>query len=401
MKRFARAFGAACLICSSGHAYAQEKPAPIKIGVLEDMTGPLSAASGEGTVTAVKMAIEDFGGTVLGRDIEIVSADHQNKADIAAGIARRWYDREAVTMIIGLGNSSVALAVQHISAEKTKINMVTSAGTSELTNKQCSPFGVHWTYDTYSLAAATTAALAKAGQNSWFFITTDYAFGKVLESDATNAILKNGGSVAGSVRFPLGASDFASYLVSAQASKAKVVALASAGGDTVNLLKQSEEFGLKSSGQEIAGLWVTLSEVEALGAAAVGLKYGTSFSISANPESAAWAQRFEKKYPKAPAITHAGAYTATLHYLGAVKEAETSEAAKVMATMRKNKINDFMTKGGELRANGRVAREWLVVEVKPASEMKGRFDYEKIVDRIPVEVTAPPLSESDCSLLKK
>jgi branched-chain amino acid transport system substrate-binding protein len=400
MKQFQCVCAAIGLCFLMNPSLAQDVQAPIKIGVLEDMSGPLSAASGEGTVQAVEMAVEDFGKTVLGKKIEVVSADHQNKADIAAGIARRWFDQDGVSMIIGLGNSSVALAVQQIAADKAKIDIVTSAGASDLTNKQCSRYGVHWTYDTYSLAATTAQALGKSGKDTWQFISADYAFGKALETDATNAILKSGGKVMGSVRFPLGAADFASYLLTAQASQAKVVALASAGGDTVNLIKQSEEFGLKAGGQTIAGLLVYLTDVDALGSAATGLRYATSYSMAASPEAASWAERFAKRYPQAPAMTHAGAYTATMHYLNAVKAAQTSSSDKVVAMMHQMKINDFMTTGGEIRPNGRVSREWLLVEVKPASEMKEKYDYEKVVARIPMEMTVPPSSDSQCPLMK-
>lgn len=390
----------ASLSAFSSHAQASDRP--VKIGVMEDMSGSLSDSTGAGTVAAVQMAIDDFGGSALGRKIEIVSADHQNKADIATGIARQWYDQDGVSMIVGLGNSSTALAVQQLAREKKKIDIVTAGAASELTNKQCSPSGIHWTYDTYSLAAGTAAGLVKGGQDTWFFITADYSFGKVLESDTRSIVEKNGGKVLGSVRFPLGASDFASYLLTAQSSGAKIVAFASAGGDTVNLIKQSAEFGLAQGKQTTTGLLVFLSDVSALGGkVAAGLKYTTSYSMDADAASREWADRLAKRYSKTPTMPHAGAYTATMHYLKAVAAAKTTDTDPVMKAMRETKINDFMVKDGWIREDGRVVRPMLLVEVKQPSEMKGKYDYEKVIARIPGTDTVRPLAESECPLVRK
>lgn len=387
---------------SAFSSHAQTSDRPVKIGVMEDMSGSLSDSTGAGTVAAVQMAIDDFGGSALGRKIEIVSADHQNKADIATGIARQWYDQDGVSMIVGLGNSSTALAVQQLAREKKKIDIVTAGAASELTNKQCSPSGIHWTYDTYSLAAGTAAGLVKGGQDTWFFITADYSFGKVLESDTRSIVEKNGGKVLGSVRFPLGASDFASYLLTAQSSGAKIVAFASAGGDTVNLIKQSAEFGLAQGKQTTTGLLVFLSDVSALGGkVAAGLKYTTSYSMDADEASREWADRLAKRYSKTPTMPHAGAYTATMHYLKAVAAAKTTDTDPVMKAMRETKINDFMVKDGWIREDGRVVRPMLLVEVKQPSEMKGKYDYEKVIARIPGTDTVRPLAESECPLVRK
>jgi branched-chain amino acid transport system substrate-binding protein len=383
-------------------AYGQTAGGPVKIGVMEDMSGSLSDSTGAGTVAAVQMAIDDFGGSALGRKIEIVSADHQNKADIAVGIARQWYDQDGVSMIVGLGNSSTALAVQQLAREKKKIDIVTAGAASELTNQQCSPSGIHWTYDTYSLAAGTAAGLVRGGQDTWFFITADYSFGKSLESDTRSIVEKNGGKVLGSVRFPLGAPDFASYLVTAQSSGAKIVAFASAGGDTVNLIKQSAEFGLGQGKQATTGLLVFLSDVNALGGkVAAGLKYTTSYSMDADAASLEWANRFATRYSKTPTMPHAGAYTATMHYLKAVAAAKTTDTEPVIKMMRDTKINDFMVKDGSIREDGRVVRPMLLVEVKQPSEMKGKYVYEKVIARIPGPDTVRPLAESQCPLLKK
>jgi branched-chain amino acid transport system substrate-binding protein len=379
---------------------AAQTPPPVKIGVMEDMSGVLSDSTGVGTTTAVQMAVEDFGGKVLGRNIEVLPADHQNKADIASSIARRWYDQDGVSVIVGLGNSSAALAVQQLAREQKKLNIVSSGGASELTNKQCSPTGIHWTYDTYSLAATTVRGLASGGQDSWFFLTADYAFGHVLERDTREFVQKTGGKITGAVRFPLGTADFSSFVLQAQASGAKVIGLASAGGDTVNLVKQSAEFELGRK-QSIVGLLVFLSDIAALGSKAEGLKYTTAFSWNADDASRDWAKRFMARYPKAPTMPHAGAYTATLHYLKAVAAAGTDDPSAVNKKMRELKINDFMVKDGAIREDGRVVRPMLLVEVKKASEMTSQFDYERVIATVPGSEVVRPLSESQCDLVKK
>ena len=348
------------------------------------------------------MAVEDFGGSVLGSKIEIVSADHQNKPDVGTGIARQWYDQDHVDAIFDVANSGVALAVEEVSREKHKIVIFSGPGSSDITNSKCSPVAAHWTYDTYGLAKGTGGAITKSGGDSWFFITADYAFGQALERDTAAVVTADGGKVLGEVRAPLSTPDFSSFLLQAQASKAKVIGLANAGGDTVTSIKQAAEFGIVSGGQKLAGLLVFLSDVNSLGLkTAQGLQLTESFYWDQNDETRAFSKRFFERNKKEPTMVQAGDYSAVTHYLQAVKAVGSTDSDKVMAAMRAAPINDFMTKNGKLREDGKVVRDMYLFEVKKPEESKGPWDYYKLVRSIPaVEVTRPP-AESDCSLLKK
>lgn len=388
------------LTLAAGAAQAQVQP--VRIGILEDMTGPLSDGAGPGTVAAVRLAVQDFGGTVLGRPIEVVSADHSNKPDVAAAIARQWYDRDGVTMITGLANSAIAVAVQQIARERGRIDIVTASASSDLTGRQCSPTGLHWVYDTYSVAAGVARGMAASGRDTWFFVTADYSFGTVLERDTRAVVERSGGRTLGSVRFPIGTTDFSSYLLQAQSSGAKVIAFASAGNDTVNAIKQSHEFGLTSGGQSIVGLLVFQSDLDALGLEeAQGLRYTSAFYWDADDASRAWTKRFLATQPRAPTMLQAGAYGAALHYLKAVAAAGTLDAKAVMEQMRATPINDLMTRQGTIRADGRVVRPMYLMEVKRPGQSTSRFDSSRIVSEIPAADAVRPLAESECPLVSR
>src|SRR5260221_1049107 len=329
-----------------------QTPQPLKIGLLGGLSG-VYADVAQGQVEAMQLAIEDVGGKVLGRPIEIVSADHQNKPDIAATIARKWYD-EGVKMITGLDTSSVGLAVRKVAQEKGQIDLNVGSATADLTGPACSATGAHWVYDTYALAHVTGSAVVKDGGDSWFFITADYAFGKSMEDDATSVIKAAGGKVLGGVKHPLSTQDFSSYVLQAQSSKAKVIGLANAGQDTINAIKQAGEFGVVQAGQRVAALLIFESDVQALGLpVAQGLVLTTAFYWDMNDETRAWTKRFRAKKDKLPNLTTAGVYSATLHYLRAVQAAGTDEPRAVMAKMHEMPVNDMMTKNGTLRADGR------------------------------------------------
>jgi len=392
------------LIALSGSvALGQISDDAVRIGVLDDMSGPYADIQGPGDVVAVKMAVEDFGGSVLGKPIEVISGDLLNKADVGAAIARQWYDVERVDVILGLGNSAVALAVQGITREKNRINIVTSAGSTDLTGKACSPNGVHWVYDTYALANGTARAIMhQGGGDSWFFITADYAFGHSLERDAAAVIKKSGGNVVGSVRAPLNSADFSSYLLQAQASGAKVIGLANAGADTINTIKQASEFGIVAGGQKLAGLLVLITDIHALGLkAAQGLLFTEAYYWDHNDETRAFAKRFiERHGGKPPTMFQAGIYSAATHYLKAVKAAGSDNAQAVMAEMRKMPINDFMTKDGRIREDGRVMRDMYLLQAKTPAESKGEWDLMKVVATIPADEAFRPLAESECPLVK-
>jgi branched-chain amino acid transport system substrate-binding protein len=374
----------------------------VKLGVLDDMTGPYAENSGPGDVLAVKMAISDFGGKVLGKPIELVSGDLQNKTDVGMAIARKWFDIEQVDAVFGLGNSSVALAVQKLALEKNRITVATVAATSELTGKACSPNGLHWVYDTYSLAKGAATAVVKQGGKSWYFITADYAFGHSLEANATDFVKALGGTVIGSVRHPTGSSDFSSFILQAQSSKAQVIGVANAGADTINTIKQAAEFGVMSEGQRVVGLLMQDTEIHALGLkAAQGLQFVEAFYWDQNDETRAFSNRFWKEYGQPPTEVQAGTYGAAMHYLKAVQAAGTDEATAVMAKMKSIPINDFMTKNGKIRDDGRVIRDMYLLETKPVSESKGEWDLLKVVATIPGDEAFRPLSESECPLVKR
>ena len=376
-----------------------ETPAPLKIGVLAGFSG-VYADVAQGQVEAMELAVEDVGGKVLGRPIEIQSADHQNKPDVAAGIARRWYD-DGVKMISGLDTSSVGLAVRKVAQEKGQIDLNVGSASADLTGPACSATGAHWVYDTYALAHVTGSAVVKTGGDSWFFITADYAFGKSMEEETTKIIKAAGGKVLGGVKHPLSTQDFSSYILQAQASKAKIVGLANAGMDTVNAIKQAAEFGLVKGGQRIAALIVFESDVQSLGLpVAQGLVLTTAFYWDLNDETRAWTKRFRAKKDKLPNITTAGVYSATLHYLKAVQAAGTDDPKAVMAKMREMPINDMMTKNGKLREDGRVIRDMYLFQVKSPAESKSKDDIYKLLATVPGDQAYRPLKDGHCPLIK-
>lgn len=381
-----------------GHA---QGVAPFRLGAIVDMTGVYSAHGGPGMVTAVKMAAEDFGGKVLDRPIEVLSADYQNKVDIAATRARQWYDRDGVSAIIESTDSASALALQTLGKEKKRITLFAGSASSNLTNAACSPYGVHYVYDTYVLANGTGRAVTRAGGDSWFFITADYAFGHSLERDTSNVIKANGGKILGNVRAPLSSPDFASYLLQAQASKAKVIGLANAGTDTQNAVRQASEFGITQGGQKLATLLVFLHDIKGLGLqAAQGLQFTTGFYWDRNAETRAWSQRYFERQKSMPSMVQAGAYSATLHYLQAVQAVGTDDADAVAAKMKEMPINDFYATNGRIRADGRMVYDMYLAQVKTPAESKGEWDLLKILDTIPGDEAYRPLSQSECPLVK-
>ena len=383
-------------------AHGQETK-PFRIGAMVDMSGTYSALGGPGMVNALKMAAEDFGGKVLGRPIEILSANYQNKVDIASARAREWYDQDDVKMIIESSDSGSALAMQKIARDKKRMIIFAGSASSALTNQECSPYGVHYVYDTYALAHGTGAAVTKAGGDSWFFITADYAFGHALEKDTAAVVQENGGKVLGSVRSPLNTPDFSSYLLQAQASKAKVIGLANAGSDTQNAVRQASEFGIVQSGQKLATLLVFITDIKGLGLqVAQGLTFTNGFYWDRNDETRAFAKRFgERNNGAMPSMVQAGAYSATMHYLKAVAAAGTDDADTVSAKMKETEINDFFATKGKIRADGRMVHDMLLVEAKKPSESKGPWDLMKIISVIPGDQAFRPLSESVCPLVKK
>ena len=385
-------------LLAAGAAHAQGS---VKLGVLNDQSGLYADLTGMGSVYAARMAVEDFGGTVLGRPIEVIFADHQNKADVGATIARQWIENEHVNALFDIPNSAVGLAVQEVARDRDAVAVNTGAASSDLTGKACSPHGVHWSFDTYALAAGTGRALVKQGLDTWFFITADYAFGHALERDTAKFVEAGGGKVLGAVRHPLSTADFSSFLLQAQGSGAKVIGLANAGGDTINSVKQAAEFGIMKSGQRVAGLLVQFPDVHALGlATAQGIVMTASFDWSLTEATRAWTARFLKlNGGKPPSMIHAGTYGGVLHYLKAVKAAGTTDATKVVETMKALPIEDFYTKA-RIREDGRVMREYYLLQVKTPEESKGPFDYTKLLARIAPEDAARPLAEGNCPMLK-
>ena len=375
----------------------------VKIGVLTDMSGLYSDAGGAGAVVAAKMAIEDAGGKVLGKPIELISSDHQNKADIAANKAREWYDTQKVDMIAELLNSAVALAVQEVGKQKKRITMVSGAAASRLTGADCSPYGVHWTYDTYALSNGTGKAMVKRGGDTWYFLTADYAFGKNLEKDTTAVVKANGGKVLGSVLHPLSSADFSGYLLQAKASKAKVIGLANAGADMINSVKQANEFGITKGGQQLAGLLVFDTDIDSIGLPiAQGMYLTTGFYWDMNDDSRKWAKRFGERHKgKMPTMVQAGVYSQVNHYLKAIAAAGTDDPDTVMKKMRDMPINDFFAKNGKLREDGRMVHDMYLAQVKKPSESKGRWDNLKIVQTIPGDQAYRSLKDSECALVKK
>ncbi|MBN9540499.1 ABC transporter substrate-binding protein [Reyranella sp.] len=384
-------------VFSAGSAFGQT---PLKIGVIAGFSGVYGDLTA-GQFEAAQMAAEEVGGKVLGRPIEIVQADHQNKPDVGATIVRKWYDNDGVSMVTGIDTSSVGLAVRQVAAEKGKIDLNVGSATADLTGPACSATGASWIYDTYALAQVTGSALVKAGNDSWYFITADYAFGHALERDVTAVVKAAGGKVVGSIKHPISSQDFSSYLLQAQGSKAKIIALANAGADTINTIKQAGEFGITKGGQKLAGLLFFTSDVQAIGLnAAQGLVLTESFYWDLNDETRAWTKRFRAKRDKLPNMTTAGVYSATLHYLKAVAAAGTDEPKAVMAKMRELPVNDVMTKNGKLREDGRLMRDMYLFQVKTPAESKSKDDIYKLVATVPAELAFRPLKDGGCPLIK-
>jgi branched-chain amino acid transport system substrate-binding protein len=376
--------------------------APLKLGLLLDMSGPYADIGGQGSVIAARMAVDDFGGKVLERPIEIVFADHQNKADLAGSLARQWFDDQGVETILDVAASGPALAVNEIAKQRSKILILNGPAARRLTNEDCAPYTVHYTYDNYALAKGTGEASVKAGYDSWFFITADNVFGKDLEAITSAFVAKNGGKVVGSVRAPLNSADFSSYLLQAQSSQAKVIGLANSGADTINAIKQAAEFGVGKSDQKLVALLVYITDVNSMGLeAAQGLLLTEAFYWDMNDETRAWSRRYFDKMKKMPNMTQAGVYSSTLHYLQAVKAAGTVESSAVMKMMKATPINDLFAHNGRIREDGRMVHDMYLFEVKKPSESKEPWDDYRLVATIPAEEAFQPLSQSTCPLIKK
>ena len=389
----------------SGVAYAQQGKLSdnvVKIGVLTDMSGLYADIGGPGAVIAAKMAVEDFGGKMFGMPIEVTSADHQNKADIAKSRTTEWFDKDKVDMTIENLNSGVALAVWGVGKDKNKITISTGAASSRLTNEDCSPAtGIHYVYDTWALANGTGKAVVKQGGDTWFFLTADYAFGHSLEKDTGDFVKSAGGKVLGAVRHPLNTTDFSSFMLQAQNSKAKVIGLANAGGDTINSIKAANEFGVTPK-QSLAGLLVFITDIHSLGLKATqGMYVTTGWYWDLNDETRAFAKRFFERHKKMPSMSQAGVYSGTMHYLNAVKAAGTDDTAAVMKKMKETPINDMFAKDGHIREDGRMVHDMYLAQVKKPEESKYPWDYYHIRQTIPASQAFKPLSESTCPALKK
>ena len=393
---------AVAVAVSGGAASAQISDDVVKIGVLTDMSSLYADATGKGSVAAVQMAVADYGGKVKGKPVAVIYADHQNKPDVGVSIARNWYDNEKVDAIFDVPTSSVALPISALTREKNKININSGGGTSDLTGVACSPNTVHWTYDTYALSNVAGKAMVKRGEDTWFFVTADYAFGQALERDAANVVKENGGRVLSDVRHPLNSSDFSSFLLQAQASKAKVVALANAGGDTTNALKQAAEFGITQGGQKMIALLMEITDVHALGAKATqGLIVTDAFYWDRDDETRAFSKRFNEKVGHMPTMIQAGLYSATMHYLKAIEATGSDDSQKVMAQMRATPVNDFFAKNGKIRIDGRMVHDMYLFEVKKPEESKGEWDLYKLLATVPGDEAFRPLDKGNCPLVKK
>ncbi|MFG1347972.1 ABC transporter substrate-binding protein [Xanthobacter autotrophicus DSM 431] len=400
MKTWILACAAALLVGCLHTAVAAED---VKIGVLTDMAGPDSDNSGAGSVLAAQMAVEDAGGTAAGRKVVLISADHQRKADVASALATRWYDNEGVDVVVDVPLSSAALAVQEIARQRNRVVLFSTAATSDLTGKACSPTGFHWTYDTEAVANGTAAAVTKDGGKTWFFITSDYAFGHALERDATKVITDNGGKVVGGVRHPVSASDFSAFLLQAQLSKAQVVGLANSATDLTTTIRQANEFGIQAGGQKLAALLAFISDVHSLGLpVAKGIRLTESFYWDQNDETRAWSKRFaERSGGRVPTMNQAGVYSAVRHYLKAVDAAGTKDGPVVAAKIHEIPVNDFMSKNVKVLPNGWVNRDFYLFEVKSPAESKGPWDYYKLIATVPADVAKPAATHDACPLMKK
>jgi branched-chain amino acid transport system substrate-binding protein len=397
---FPWAFAVVALAATGAFAASNDKP--LKIGVIVDMSGIYSGIGGPGGVAAVRMAVQDFGGKVLGRPIEVLSADYQNKVDVTVTRAREWYDRDDVAMVIESTDSASALALQNVATEKHKVTIFAGSATTELTGKQCSPYGVHYVYDTYSLANGTARAVVTEGGKRWYFITADYAFGHSLQAQATRVIDSMGGQVVGSINHPLAASDFGSFLMQAQASKAQVIGLADAGRDTQNAIRQAAEFGMMTGKPIVAPLLIFDSDLKGIGLkTAQGLQFTTAFYWDYNDQTRAFAKAFNAQTGKMPTMVQAGMYSAVMHYLQAVQAAGTDDSDKVMAKMKSTPVNDFFARDGRVLANGLMVHDMYLAEAKKPSESKGEWDLLKIRAVIPKEKAFQTLEQSGCPLVAR
>jgi branched-chain amino acid transport system substrate-binding protein len=402
MKRGVMGVVAGALAAMAAPAWAQLSNDSVKIGVATDMASLYSDINGPGAVAAVEMAIADFGGSVLGKKIEIVSGDIQNKADVAASLAARWYDTEKVDVILGAGASSSSIALMGVAVEKKRVYLATDPASSDITGKLCNPYTVHWVYDTSALANGTGSAVVKSGGKTWFFLTADYAFGYALQRDVAAVVTKAGGQVLGEVRHPINTSDFSSFLLQAQASKAQIIGLANAGGDTISSIKQAAEFGIVKGGQKLAGLLVFVSDVHSLGLErAQGLRLTEAYYWDQNDRTRDFAKRFAAKFKnRMPTMIQAGFYSAALGYLNAVKAAGTDDADKVMAQLKATKWDDPIFGKSWIRPDGRKMHDMYLFEVKAPGESKGPWDYYKQLATIPAEEAFRPLAEGGCPLVK-
>jgi branched-chain amino acid transport system substrate-binding protein len=404
LRRVVGALLASAVVVIGGHAHAQMSGNVVKIGVLNDQSSLYADISGSGSVVAARMAVEDVGGKVNGVPIEVVFADHQNKPDVGSNIVRQWIDRDGVDVVVDVPTSSVALAVNEIVKEKNKVFLVSGAATSDLTGKACSPNTVHWTYDTWALANGTGKYVVKNGGDTWFFITADYAFGHALERDVADVVRAAGGKVLGAVRHPLNTSDFSSFLLQAQASKAKIIGLANAGGDTINSVKQASEFGIQKGGQKLAGLLVFISDVNALGlSVAHGLQLTEAFYWDLNDGTRAWSKKFaDRNNGKMPTMVQAGVYSSVLHYLKSLAQTRSDEDGKAVVTKMKALPSDDPLFGkGTVRQDGRHIHPMYLFEVKTSDQSKGKWDYYKLVATIPATDAFRPLDQGGCALVKK
>ncbi|GAB3674047.1 ABC transporter substrate-binding protein [Salinisphaera aquimarina] len=388
------------LLAGAGANAAGNADGAVKIGVMGDMSGVYSTGfSGKGAVAAVQMAVDDFGGEVLGKPVKVISADHQNKADIASAKSREWIDREHVDVIMDLTNSAVGLAVQQLASNKGVITINTGAATSGLTNEACTPYGIHYGYDTHALPVGTATAIVKNGGKKWFFITADYAFGQALESNTSDVVKKLGGSVVGSVRAPLNTNDFSSYLLQAQGSGAQVIGLANAGTDTINAVKQANEFGIVAGGQQLAGMLVLLSDIKSLGLdTAAGLQFTSGWYWDGDDASRKWTKKYLANGGTTPTFPHAALYSATTAYLNAVKAAGTDESDAVRKAIGNKPIDDFFAKGGQIRDDGLLEHDMYLLKAKKADESESTWDLVTLERTIPGDQAYPSLADSTCEL---
>ena len=400
LKQIAQAVSLSLLV--AGTAQAQVSDGVVKIGVLTDLSGLYSDVAGNGAVIATKMAIDDFiANEKPSFKIEMVSADHQNKGDIAANKAREWFEKDKVDVATELVTTSVGLAVQKIAKEKNKIALISGAASTAITNENCNDVTVHWTYDTYAVANGTAKAVTQGGGKKWFFLTADYAFGHALEKDASDVVKANGGEVLGAVRHPFPGSDFSSFLLKAQSSGAQIIGLANAGGDTINSIKQAAEFGITPK-QSLAGLLMFVTDVHSLGLKNTQNMFLTEgFYWDLNEETRAWSKRFFALHKRMPTMVQAGQYSSTMHYLKAVKAINSDDTAKVMTQMKKTPVNDFFAKNGKIRDDGRMIHDMYLLQVKKPGESKTPWDYYNVKATIPAAEAFQPLSASRCPLIKK